>query len=531
MLDQALVEKLKALLLACELDWRDHFSCGEEWDREGWRDKETRQKVLLTSDPYYMCDVDLSEEDLQSLLDAHAKGEPLDRWVEVVRGYEYGCPNCRVDPGPSTHLFECNGLVVRPVEECPYPEGLVTEWELNIPSGRMLIGNDLRFMNQLPDHRNINTRLNTRLQILDYAKIDMAVGFGIGNTSPSVYRMADGSLEIGRKLQRVWRVPKNGVLIPPVEDVLKENKKAWWVTVRPEDRRSLYGDKTITNLPKGCKKVANIATDVGAYSIIDFEEGYKRAKYAGMTEEGWSEFIGRWDIHVVDVEPGKYRFHHFLSVDLDALDVTFSRIERVGEAGPCFDYCSATDNFNVHLTQAVQLYAARYGRSLNAATYANYMPEVYRGWVPERDWHRNGFPNRFLFDEVDGLPVLDEIPRFRGQFYSAMGLSMSIGGLERVCASGLKGDLPLNHSFALGIGRLLESVILYGLKTRITPPKGTYNVKTARDLMRSSVGYWRSLVHHYPHVAEDMEDFAEWMKDEDSVMLWVENFDLGPETC
>jgi len=102
---------------------------------------------------------------------------------------------------------------------------------------------------------------------------------------------------------------------------------------------------------------------------------------------------------------------------------------------------------------------------------------------------------------------------------------------------------PLNRSYAIGVGRLLESMISFGIRTRQdtnatyrkdgeefpNPKYDTFNVVECRMTMVKAIGWWASLIDLYPHVAEAMPEFTAWMEDEKAVARWVANFDLGPE--
>jgi len=499
----------------------------------------------------------------KAIIEAPDKGKPLDRFIPAVKGEHYACPNCTTESFRAGHVFETNGVILRPVEECPKPEGLTTEWEQNFPSGKMLVGNDFRWLTQLPDNRDINTRVGTHLQILDYAAVGLALGFGIGNTCPSVFRMADGSFEIGDKRQPVWAVEKVDGQEPP-EGLVPDgddDEEMWWTTIQPADRTDKYdygGDDSIEVLPDGCEEVASICTDLWAYSIIDFEEGRKRAFYNGCTEEKWQEFLAGWTVHVADIEPGKYRFQHFHNADRDAHNVVMARFERVGEAEPCFDYVKAMDEFDVHLSQAVHLSMERdrftriyFGdKEPNMLwAYAKVMRDAVGGCVPNRDWHPNGFPNNYLFTDINGVEIGEECPRLAFQ----VGSNHNFGGygsqMKEICTltpdKMFGGIQPLNRSFAIGVGRLLESIIGYGLIThQDTSPtrydeetKGQvpnphidhFDVDACRKTMAEAIGWWDALIGHYPHVAEAMPEFTEWMEDKAAVERWVANFDLGPE--
>jgi hypothetical protein len=550
--------KLGEALCAMTLEHRGHFGRGKEWDAPGWYTPEPRRReeMLTHNLRFNMRGPTVSEADAEAIVAAHEAGVALEAFVLVTRADRYYCPNCIQSEYEQPSFYETNGLVVRPVADCPNPDGLDTSWEMDFPSGKILVGNDFRDITQVASGRNINYRINTHLAILDYARSGLALGFGIGNTCPGLYRMEDGSYEIGSKQQRVWQVPKVEGVDPPEGVLPDEDKKAWWTTIQPADRTGDYdycGDECI-DMP-GVDRVCGICTDLRAYSMIDLEEARKRFDYY-YPEGDFEKYISKED--VVEVEPGKYRFQHFLGADLDAPNVTMARFERIGEAGVPFDFVKADTEFDVHLTQAVQIKLA--GRRNTRKYFGDATPEwaravagamssATRGCVPDRDWHRNGFPQNFRFEEIEGIGIR-EIPRFRFQFL--MDPRQWNDHIGQICKQEpdktFGGVQTLNKSYAIGVGHLLESLISFGCKTRhctdteMFDPKDTsyktkipnpnydkYDVKACRKSMRDAIDWWKYLLKFYPHVEEAMPDFANWMRDEKAVKLWVKHFDLGPE--
>lgn len=137
-------------------------------------------------------------KDAEDLVRTHQTGVPLDRWVPVgayLRARLRTCPCC----GEEDFTAETNGLVVRLVgEPCKFPNGLPpTEWELNVPSGKLVIANDLRKVFPLPedDRFDINTALGCHMTAMSYAANGLSHAF-VGNSCPGVYKCTNGSFKI-----------------------------------------------------------------------------------------------------------------------------------------------------------------------------------------------------------------------------------------------------------------------------------------------------------------------------------------------
>lgn len=530
---------LKTALMGMDLQWNGHHKQGTRWTMEGWRQpEEKRRKRLLTRS---IGRYTVAREDMQAVIDAQEKGEALDRWVTIVVGNrDFCCPFCT-----DGTRFETNGLVVRPNEPCPNPDGLVTEWTMNFASGKVIVANDLRRLCRIASERGLDTTRSTHLLILDYAREGLALGFGIGNTSPHVFRMADGSFEIGKKMQRIWWVPEGtegAVREPTYKGCEDESELRWYVTWQPADRTGefdKYGDEWIDALPEGCEEVASVCTDLWAYCLLDLEEAKRRAVYYGHD-------LQTFDISIVDMEPGTYLFRHFHGADRDSPNVTFATFERVGDATEPEDWCAKDAAFTVDITQAVQhsvehrplLYGG--GRDWAQQCYS-VISSIFRGCVPERDWHRNGHRNDYLRADIESLPI-KELPRFRFQGHWDIGQSVIDTTVSRNDKM-FGGDILFNDSFAIAAGHVLESAISFGLPTRhdtnktypkdgeeIPNPKyDTFNVKGMRVEMRKAVKLWEGLIERYPHVAEALPDFATWVKSARHVNRWIKHFDLGPK--
>ena len=531
------------------IDWRGHHERGAEWASKGWHqsEPERRKRMLLGNLSRTYDAVEVTPDDADAILMAFKAGKPLDRFIPLVTGSRYQCPNCVASEHKDPQVFETNGVAIRPTKDCPRPDGLVTEWEMNFPSGKVIIDDDLRYLCKISAHRSINTRLGTHLQILDYANEGLAIGFGVGNSSPHVYRTGEGTYEIGRKMKGLWWVDEGtpgAIEEQACED--GDEPRRWYVHERPEGGDE-YPDDVADDLSDGVTDLCSVCTDLWAYSIIDLEEAKRRADYYGIDLDKHTE---NWSVNIVDIEPGTYKFRHFHTVDSDGDSYTNATFERIGEATEPVDWCALDAAFNVHITQAVQAKAkAKAWQNIytgNSAEWARQCASVIsselRGGLPDRDWHKNGFRMEYLRADIEKLEIR-EIPSFHFQYHWEIGRTFIETTVTRKDAI-FSGDVFFNSSYAIAAGLVLESTISYGLPTHVdtnkkiydheakreipNPHYDQYNVAEVRKQMHKAAKLWKGLIERYPHVAEVLSDFAAWMADDKAVKLWINNFDLGP---
>lgn len=181
---------------------------------------------------------------------------------------------------------------------CPYPEGIPLAVELNIPSGVMMIRDDLREDFEIPcmpekygDFYSANYHIGAVRTSLLASEFGCA-HFMVGGGFPRVYRQDSRNLI----------VVKNGY--------------------NEEDDREVC--------PEG-DLVATVDTRLWWYSVVDKDEYLRRGcegKYDGIQE--------------IKVEPGVYRFTHLVHLRSFAREkdrpTVFSRIEWVRPPDPPKDY-------------------------------------------------------------------------------------------------------------------------------------------------------------------------------------------------
>ena len=170
---------------------------------------------------------------------------------------------------------------------CPYPNGITTTIDLNVPSGEIVVADDLRPIYNGFGDEDYNTSLGQHQVIEAFAAQGCAFG-PVGNTCPGLYRTG----------------PDTYVIASPRYDEEK-------------------GDVV---LPDGWTWLAGIVTDLFAYSIADYVDFVTKG---GSTKDG--------DISIVEVGAGTYRFAHHTGeqeFDRDAEgDVIFADIERIVRKG------------------------------------------------------------------------------------------------------------------------------------------------------------------------------------------------------
>lgn len=198
----------------------------------------------------------------------------------------YGLQECG-DCGASLKA-ECDGVTFRIFSEngrCPYPDGMPAySFEIVIPSGEMVIANDLREFFPEVKHGSVQYHLGQRAASLAYAAVNMGHGC-VDNTSPDVFRLSEGVIAIGS---------------PGGEEI----------------------DEDVYEHPHEGTRVGQICTDLWWYSIADAAEirakGYTRSEYDTL----------------LNVPAGRYRItHSFHTLDPDDRfqAQTYALIEHIAE--------------------------------------------------------------------------------------------------------------------------------------------------------------------------------------------------------
>ena len=259
------------------IDFNGHFRNGTDtaWMKEVWG----REKNLI--------------KDLQAERKDTAVGRTSGRLIKMLLLGTSGCPYCHVEV-----QMEDDGDGYRIKEPCTDPEGAtLVEFDLNIPSSKMVVANDLREWFPGEPSFDINKTIGKREATLWAAKRGLAYGF-VGNSCPGVYRTRKGYLIANPPCTEEW----NGEKYVPVKAT-----------------------------PFRHRRVAGICTDLWWYSICDYDELQLRAKLLGV------RLPDKKHLYIVPVRPGVYHFKHQLqrTDQYGGPDpIIYAEITRTGKALP-----------------------------------------------------------------------------------------------------------------------------------------------------------------------------------------------------
>lgn len=485
-------EQIEKALKKATFQWNGHWKNGAVIF-EDFRVRLLKNLFIMTGD--------MLVKDAEDLVHAARAKRPLDRWVPVSvsefrMSFLRRCSFC----GAEDFDLETNGEEVRIAgAPCPYPKGLPpTEWELNVPSGKLVVANDLREVFPLPEDEDfdINGVLGCRQTALAYAANGLSHAF-VGNTSPGVFRCKDGTYKIAN---------------PPDED--EWNGKDW-VKIKPKPKFD-------------GKRLAGICTDLWWYSICDEAEFKRRCRRFKKKEA---------NVTIIDVDPGVYRFRH----DEEAQshkgpsECIYTRFERVRKADPVKDYLAdyeaAEVNPHAYVQAQVERWPTLYGKVKHRLlgkeevtswsdmtkedrlhSWQRVADQVFCVIGSGTEWHENGFPRA----KVDASVPDVEPPSFRTQHHWYP-FSRPYGGLFE--------PKVLTPSFAKLAFRILESVISFG--TDVHDGAQSREVIYVRERMLVAVKRYRELAKKYPDQADP--EYVAWLGQKGRAEAWVANFDLGPE--
>ncbi|MFD7661234.1 hypothetical protein [Streptomyces sp. NPDC059788] len=224
-------------------------------------------------------------------LPLHANGHLISRKAEVevlrldgrepyVSGTACSCAVCDRQP-----VFRLTDSAVHVQEPCPYPDSITTKITIDVPSGKLLVTDDLRPVFNWDDNviASYNSALGQAQAVEAMAAVGCAYG-PVGNSCPGLYCTAPDS----------------------------------YVIASPR-----YDDDDMPSLPESIH-LAAICTDLWAYSIADLD--HWKSQGGDPSALGWSGTV-------VDVPAGAYRFIHHSGergFDRDGEEtVTFAHVERI----------------------------------------------------------------------------------------------------------------------------------------------------------------------------------------------------------
>lgn len=467
-LSEAVIKAVKAGTV--DTDTRGHWKHGDTLDPYSKND--------LFS-PFFVLDRELSQKDAEALLDVltfNSKGKnkndkkTLPGFLKLGKTIStFKCSYCDV----GRFSLETNGKTVRlSGDDCSAPDGCeLNEWELNVPSGKLVVANNLRSWFPLleDDSYDINGLGGRRMTTLDYADTGLSYAF-VGNSCPSVFA-----------------------------DENKEN--TYKISNKPEEEDEDTG-------------LANICTDLWWYSICDFDEFSRRCeKFGGSLEDAYAE--------VVDVKPGVYRFRHDDEADYYSSpeETVYSTFEWVREADPVRDflgeYEQVTVNANAYVHAMVQAWPTLFHGEeadgpIGVRSWQSAANQIFCTIGSGVEWHENGFPA----SEVDQTIPDIEPPSFREQ-YNWYPFSKDYGGLFQ--------NQNFAPSFAKLAFRTMESIISFGM--RVDDSRSGRAVNGVRNRMLLAVDRYRELSKVYHDLADP--EYISWLSKPGRAEAWVARFRLG----
>jgi len=397
-----------------------------------------------------------------------------------------GCSRC-----DTKLLFAFDGQQIRVTSDpCPYSNGIHSVFELNVPSGKLVVANDLRTWFPCDDSRDINSTFGCHLTTLDYAGVGMAHGY-VGNSSPGVYSAGSDSFVIGNYDEGIWD--------PESQDYV------------PNPEPSPWGEE-----------LTQICTDLWWYSIVDLAELVRRREYY-TPKLSLEDLLKR--VEVLEVKPGVYEFRHDPEArsyenEGSTAPTVYATFKWVRDPDPVRDYLAEDKAKNVTATEFLIQYCLDWptlfmskpvsvldsfdsheGKSdedvlaevlAAVAELENPKPErpsleVWNSLTRQEkthslaraadhamcvlgsgvDWHENGFPRKSITEDAKRLAVeYGEIESFPTDI-DWYPISEGYGGLCLGAGiEGKYGDAPikLNPSF-VQLGRLIcESALAKGEK-------------------------------------------------------------------
>ena len=195
---------------------------------------------------------DISAESLRALVRAIRSKKRLAAPVSLGSNSLHQCSVCGKNPEVVT-----DGIEFYAKAPCPHPNGIRLLFELNVPSGVMVVANDLRPHFDTKDSYDINTVFGCVQKTKAMAKIGCAHAY-VGNTCPGMYRTGKDRFTIAAS-----------------------------------------GFKDDNEIGPDGELVASIVTDLWWYSIVDADDYDRR------------DCTDKYAVERVEVRPGVYRFTHF----------------------------------------------------------------------------------------------------------------------------------------------------------------------------------------------------------------------------
>lgn len=221
-----------------------------------------------------------------------------------------------------------SGIVCK--NPCKYPKGYPAyEFELNVPSGKMVVGNNFTDKFNIVGCYDINSVFGKAKTSYRCAEIGMAHAY-VGNTCPGFFKINNNSFYVGNK-GRTNPIPKS-------------------------------------------RRVGGIGTNLWWYSIVDYDQ------YVLAYGEKFN------DVDIVKCKPGVYRFKHQHHLS----EFIYTYIDWVREPDAIIDFKAKQMERNITAGQALyatrELYPSLYPDDMEGViSFAN--QELFSS----QDYHPNGW--------------------------------------------------------------------------------------------------------------------------------------------
>ncbi len=305
-------------------------------------------------------------------------------------------------------------------------------FELNVPSGTLVVGNDLRPYFDILGSYDICTPEGTVQTTKAMEQIGCAHAF-VGNSCPGVYKVGPNQFTITSG----GMGPRGGFV-----------------------------------KPRG-QHVATIVTDLWWYTIVDGDEYKRRLSHPWLYTLDWSGHANRvnkdtFEVTRIKVRPGVYTFTHFSrsSVlgthnrsDLTSRPKIYSRFKWTREPDPARDYMGERQRLNFTAGQVIANKMSKYPNLYSVGRNGTQQAAnvIFCVIGAGGDWHPNGF---VVYDpDMKTTDPSVKIPRLNRAYiwyplckYSALCEAAGIG--ER--------KINLNPSFAKLAYEIVDSIIKYG---------------------------------------------------------------------
>lgn len=219
-----------------------------------------------------------STDDLNKVAEAWETDTPLAEPITIKfsRMDHETCTYC----GDGEYLFD--GFEFTAVNECPYPNGIPMTITLDLPSGKLVAGNDFR--DKFPgkfegdedgDKYYVNTQRGIAGTVEAY-EADKMAHFFVGNTSPDLFDTENNTLMVANP--------------------------AWFDDSDPvEAAEAKRLDSEVKPWGFPATEIGGICTDLWWVSMVDADEAVKRGMdITPSAGPGWTEYVH------YDCEPGRY---------------------------------------------------------------------------------------------------------------------------------------------------------------------------------------------------------------------------------